>query len=146
MAEMTIINRGQVIEKTDYFDTPQARAGFLFLSWNAGAARILLPDSQAHMLREMKTGKTVIISRGPLVDHDGRDAIELLFEDDSDAPFSAHLLIEQTDRNLPETNQGGGFVVTVWSRHGGSLRERLRLPGKYRTVASLPCLEPWISH
>lgn len=142
-ARLHIRNEGQAIVETNYFDTRNAQAGYLFVSWNAGAARILLPETQIALLREMRTGKHVIISRGPL---DGRDALELLFEDGSDAPFAAHVLMEQTDRSLPETDQGGGLVVTVWSRHGGQLRERLRLPGKYRTVESLPCLDAWVSH
>jgi hypothetical protein len=146
MAGFIITNDGSTIVSTNYFDSPHARAGYLFLSWNANTARILLPESQAGMLREMKTGKTVIISRGPLVDHGGRDALELLFDDGSDSPFSVHILVEQTDRNLPEDNQGGGFDVTVWMRQGKTVTERLRRPGKYRVVGALPCLEPWITH
>ena len=65
--------------------------------------------------------------------------MELLFEDGSDSPFCLHLVAEQTDRLLPENNQGGGFYVTVWTRGG----EKLRLPGKYRQVAAIPCLAPW---
>lgn len=38
-----------------------------------------------------------------------------------------------------EDNQGGGFVVSVWTRAG----EQLRLPGKYRVVAEVPCLAAW---
>lgn len=134
-----IKNDGQHIVSTDYWDSKHARAGYFFLSWNAGAARLLVPDSQQTALRVIQTAREVIVSRGPWNDQGGRDALEVLFEDGSDSPYCIHLVAEQCDRMLPEDNQGGGFVVTVWTRKG----EQLRLPGKYREVPSLPCLEPW---
>ena len=142
MGMITIGNQGQRIASTDYWDSDHARAGYLYLSWNAGAARLLVPDSQKAVIREMKTSEHVIISRGPWTDQGGREALELLFEDGSDAPFCMHLVAEQCDRLIPDTEQGGGFVVTVWTRGG----EKLRLPGKYRRVDSLPCLQPWEQH
>lgn len=87
----------------------------------------------------MKTGKCVVISRGPWVAEGGRDALELLFEDESDNPYCVHLVTEQTDRMLPESDQGGGFVVTVWTRGG----EKIRRPGKYRVVNEIPCMAAW---
>ncbi len=136
---LTILNKGQAIESTNYWDTEQAHAGYCYLSWNAGAGRLLVPDALKPAIREMRIAKYVIVSRGPWHEHGGRDALELLFEDSSDSPYCLHLVAEQTDRLLPEENQGGGFVVTVWTRGG----EKLRLPGKYRTVAAIPCLDPW---
>ncbi len=136
---LTISNKGQAIEQTNYWDSDHAKAGYCFLSWNAGAARLLLPDALKPSLREMRSACYVIISRGPWIEHGGRDALELLFEDKSDSPYCLHLVAEQTDRLLPEDNQGGGFVVTVWMRGG----EKLRVPGKYRVVPAIPCLEEW---
>lgn len=137
---LTIENKGQAITRTNYWDSGAARAGYCYLSWNAGAARLLLPDAQKHCLPEMRSAEYVIVSRGPWQEHGGREALELLFEDGGNSPFCLHIVAEQTDRLLPEDNQGGGFVVTVWTRGG----EKLRLPGKYRTVGAIPCLEPWV--
>lgn len=136
---LTITNKGQAIESTNYWDSEHAKAGYCYLSWNAGAARLLMPDALKPAIREMRTAQYVIVSRGPWREHGNRDALELLFEDGSDTPYCLHLVAEQTDRLLPEDNQGGGFVVTVWTRGG----EKLRLPGKYRTVPDIPCLDPW---
>lgn len=136
---MLIENSGRSIASTDYWQSEAARAGYCYLSWNAGAARLLVPDACKHFLPEMRAAKYVIVSRGPWRDQGGRDALELLFEDDSDSPFCLHLVAEQTDRLLPEDNQGGGFVVTAWTREG----EEFSLPGRYRVVAEIPCLEPW---
>lgn len=138
---LTINNKGQAIANTNYWDSDHAQAGNLFLSWNAGAARLLVPDNQKHIIREMRSAKYVVISRGSWADQGGRDALELLFEDNSDSHFSIQLVSEQCDRLLPESNQGGGFFVTIWTRGG----EKLRLPGKYRTVEHIPCLQEWVS-
>jgi hypothetical protein len=136
---LTINNNGQAITSTNFWESETAKAGYCFLSWNAGAARLLLPDALLPAVREMKSAQYVIISKGPWHEQGGRDALEVLFEDGSNSPYCVHLTMEQTDRSLPEDNQGGGLVVTVWTRSG----EELRLPGKYRTVRSIPCLDPW---
>ena len=139
---LKIGNRGQMILATNYWESEQARAGYFFLSWNAGAARLLVPDVQKAVLREIKGAREVIISRGPWTDHGGREALELLWEDGSDNPFCIHLVAEQCDRLIPDTDQGGGFVVTAWTR--GGLKGRW--PGRYRVVAEIPCLTPWQAH
>lgn len=131
-------NQGQKIVDTNFWDSDMARAGYAFVSWNAGAARLLLPDALAPAVREMKSAKYVIVSRGRWTEAGRDDALELLFEDQSQNPYCLHLSKEQTDRLIPEEDQGSLWVV-VWTRRG----QQLRLPGKYRRVASLPCLEPW---
>lgn len=135
-----IVNDGQAIRETNYWGSEHAQVGLCFLSWNAGAARVLLPDVMLGALEEMRTAQCVIVSRGPWKAQGGRESFELLFEDGSDSPYCLHLVVEQTDRSLPADNQGGGFAVTVWTQGG----EQLRLSGKYRVVDSIPCLDPWI--
>lgn len=132
----TFENQGQRLLKTNYWASEHAQAGYFFLSWNAGAARLLIPDAQKSALKDMKTAKEVIISRGKW---QGRDALELLFEDGTDSPYAIHLVSEQTDRLIPEEQQGGGFVVTLWTCGG----LKARLTGKYRVVDTLPDLRPW---
>jgi hypothetical protein len=140
---ITIDNNGQAIADTNYFGTPQAQAGYCFFSWNAGAGRLLVPDARRSWLREMSTAEYVIVSRGPWQDQGHREAMELLFEDGSDRPFSIHLLMEQTDRTLPDTDQGNEFVITIWTLEAKTPTERLRFPAKYRVVDKIPCLDPW---
>lgn len=136
---ITIQNNGQDIVSTNYWGTPHAREGYVYLSWNAGAARLLIPDATISMLQEIKTGKEVIVSRGLWREYGNRDALELVWEDNTEFPFSICLVSEQCDRLIPDTEQGGGFVVAAWTREG----KRGDWPGKYRVVKSLPCLEPW---
>ncbi len=51
-----IENEGQAVTRTDYWQSVQAQAGYVYLSWNAGAARLLVPDAAKHLLREMRGG------------------------------------------------------------------------------------------
>lgn len=135
-----IKNQGQSIVSTNYWNSDHAKAGYCFLSWNAGAARLLVPDRIESEIQEMRSARFVIVSRGPWIENGSRDALELLFEDGSDNPYCLHMVAEQTDRLLPEDNQGGSFFVTIWTKAG----EKLRFEGKYRTVQSIPCLDPWV--
>jgi hypothetical protein len=135
-------NNGQSISSTNYWDSEPAKSGFCFLSWNANAARLLVPDTFESAISEMRSAKYVIVSRGPWPEQSRREALELLFEDESDSPYCMTLCPEQTDRVLPKKDQGGGFVFSVWMRTG----EMLRLPGKYRVVKTIPCLAPWRGH
>lgn len=66
-----IINKGQALVSTNYWTSEHAEAGYCYLTWNAGAARILIPDAVRHLLREMKGAREVIISRGPWTDQGG---------------------------------------------------------------------------
>src|SRR5438034_971361 len=110
-----ISNNGKELKYTNYWDMDHAKQGFFYLSWNAGAARLLVPASQESQIEEMSSAKYVIISKGKL---SGKDALELMFEDDSDAPFCLYLDQAQTDRNLPAKDQGSGFDFCVWTQEG----------------------------
>ncbi len=134
-----IKNNGQEIVETNYYDTPNARAGYFYLSTNAGCFRLLVPDSQLSVLSELSTGREIIISRGPWPEQRKKDALELLFEDDSDNPFSLHILPEQCDR-LPEKKDAGKrWLFSVWSRTG----KHFEAPCYYRQVKKLPWLKPY---
>ncbi|OIQ71850.1 hypothetical protein GALL_465310 [mine drainage metagenome] len=141
---ITVSNDGKQIRSTNYWATQMALEGFFYLTWNAGEARLLVPDSMTNGLDEMRSASHVIISQGP-VKYSGYkartgDGLELLFEDHSDEPFS--LLIDETrqcDRRLPASDQGGGFHLSVWTPSGMAMR----LPGFFRKVRSVPCLQPW---
>lgn len=126
-------NGGELVE-TNYFDTELARNGFLYLSWNASVARLLVPDSQFFQIQEMKTGKYCVITRGLM---GGRDTLEIMFEDGSNAPFVIYIDTAQTDRLIINDNKP--FVVAAWTRTG----KVAQWDGKYRVVKKLPNMQPW---
>lgn len=59
-----ITNAGLSISSTNYWGTRHADAGLFFLSGNAGAWRLLVPDMHKDTLAEMATTKVVEIELG----------------------------------------------------------------------------------
>jgi hypothetical protein len=131
---INISNKGGDIAATNYFDSPNANVGHLYLSWNASVARVLIPDAAVALLDEMRTGHVCVISRGLW---QGKDALELMFDDNSDAPFAVHLTSGMVDRMV--SNDGKSFRVAAWTRSG----KAFEWEGKYREVKLLPYMEPW---
>lgn len=122
--QITIENQGPIIRATNYWQTPQAKAGGLYLSWNAGAARLLAPGLTETDFADMRSAREVVVTRGPWRDV---DAYELLFEDDSDAPYSVCLGVHQSDRLLPASDDGKKIRVLVYSPKG----LEVDLPGRF---------------
>lgn len=132
-----IHNDGPLIVETDYWDTPHAQRGLFYVSINAGAFRLLVPLLQEASLADMRTAAYVIVTRG--VWH-GRDALELLFEDGSDSPFSLHVLAAQVDRMPARSDEGR---TDLWCLIYTEAGLALDLPARYRSSDSLPDLRPW---
>jgi hypothetical protein len=136
-------NDGPALVQTNYWDLPQAQAGFFYASGNAGAYRLLVPDVKRGELSEMKTGKSVVMTRGrggpSLSEMTGKDLIELLFDDGSDSPYVLFMLAEQFDR-LPEKGSRDGFAFHVYTRDGlqFSFDAHFRRANK-----PLPDMRPW---
>lgn len=133
---ITIENDGPKIKSTNYWESENARKGLVYLSTNAGCVRLLVPDISSGFISEMKTGKHVIMSRGPWPAAGKDDAVELLFEDFTDTPFAIHLQAGQCDM-LPDGK--GGWSFAAWTREG----VQVELPLKYRRVREIPWLRPW---
>jgi hypothetical protein len=134
-----IANAGPRIKETDYWDSEQAQAGKFFLAINAGCIRLQLPDSQLGMLAEMKTGKKVIVSRGPWPDQGRDDGFETMFEDYSESPFAIHVGIESWDMVPAKGTTGKKWDFAIWTRSGCMYQKKCY----YRTVDRIPCMKPW---
>jgi hypothetical protein len=134
-----IVNDGPRIASTTYWRTDHAARGLFYLSWNAGAARLLVPAPQAAAITDMKTAEYVILTRGPWPAAQNRMSWELLFEDNSVNPFAIHLVPEMSDRAIPPDDYGRTVRLTIWTERGCALD----LPGKIRAADALPCLKEW---
>lgn len=137
-------NDGQNIVRTSYYNTAQAAKGYVHLSINAGAFRLLVPDRIIAEIEEWKTAREVIISRGPWPDENQSDALEILFEDGSDYPYALHIVSAQVDRmprdaDRDRRDQPPRWIFAVWTRDG----KELELPCRYRLVKRLPWLKAW---
>lgn len=140
---LRIENDGPDIVETNYWKTEWADRGIIALSLNARTFRILLPDSMAGQVADMRTGKTIIISKGTISKgkHRGKLGYEVLFDDGTDSPYSLLLDGQQMVSPHPADSEHGREVqVSVWTR---GPRRVLDAPARFRVVSRLPCLQPW---
>jgi hypothetical protein len=145
MAEVIVIaNDGPLIVSTNFWLTATARAGKFYLSSNAGAFRLLVPTMHTGSLRDMRGATMAVISRGPYPALRLSDALELLFDDQSQEPFSLHLSAGAVDRMPLDTDTSQEWVLSVWTH---LVQERCtkqcEVPCHYRRVRVLPDLRPW---
>lgn len=139
-----IQNDGPKIIFTNYWQTEHSTRGLFYLSINAGAFRLLVPDAQIQESGEWMSAKEVIISRGPWPAQGKSDAIEILFEDYSESPYVIHLTSEQVDRMPLDTDRDRKdnpprWKFSAWTQEG----KILELPCRYRTVKQIPFLKSW---
>jgi len=134
MMDIHIVNVGQAIKKSNYWTSELAMNGYFFLSINAGAARLMLPPSKELSILDMLNGaRHVVISRGF---NNGREALEIMFEDGSKSPYALYMTLETVDRMFADSDNE--FVFSVWTKAGWVAD----LPGHYRIVPNIPCLKP----
>jgi hypothetical protein len=95
------------------------------------------------MVDDMRSAKYVILSRGPWKAMRIPEAVELLFEDETDEPFSMHLSVESFDLLPSKPLDGQEWVVSVWMLKEGKPKKVLERPCKWRMVDEIPCLELW---
>lgn len=146
MSTITIENSGPEITATNYWDTELNSHGKLYLSTNAGAFRLLLPQGFEREVKEMATAKLVVISRGPWPAQKLTDALEILFDDGTDDPYCLHLSVESADRLPLDEDAQGEWSLTCWkapARAGYAPVKCLTRPARYRRVKKLPYLKPW---
>jgi hypothetical protein len=93
------------------------------LTWNAGAARLLVPAKHSFSLLEMKTGKFITIKRD---NEHGTPALRIIFDDESDYPYSIILDTKQCDRQV-SCEPSKEFIFSVWTKDG----KNFELPGKF---------------
>jgi hypothetical protein len=141
---MTILteNNEQLVLASTFWGGDYERAGKFWVSCNAGAIRVLLPKSKRHHLRDMRTAKYVICSRGPWIAAGNRESIELLFEDDSSSPYLLNAGPESVDLMPGDPAGTGEWICSVWTFAGAPVKE-LELPCRWRKVPYIPWMKPW---
>jgi len=140
---LKITNHGPLIVWTNYWETDLARAGKVFASVNAGAIRVLLPPARYDDLADMRAGTHCVLSRGPWPEAGALQAVEIMWQDDTDSPYSMHLTPESFDLLPAKPEAGREWVLSVWTRKDGQPHKALERICHWRRAAKLPCLAPW---
>lgn len=109
-------NDGPRLVSTTYWSTEHARRGLLYLSVNAGAVRLLVPDAASYVLDELpEEGTPATLGRGRW---QGREVYRLTWLDDPTDPYVVEIDARQADRLLP-ASEAGRLVPLVWYRQEG---------------------------
>jgi len=130
---LKISNNGPEIVSTNYWSSPAAKRGCVFLSVNSGCFQLLVP-----------TGQVVLITRAPWPELGNRGALELLFEDYTGDPFVINIVSEQIDRipldsDRDRPGQPPRWQFAVYTEDG----KIFACPARYRKAKRLPCLKRW---
>lgn len=136
MTTLHVANDGPRIIATNYFDLDHARAGYVHLSPNAGALRLLVPPTLRKSLKDMRAASEVVISIGPNPAKGGRVEVEIMFDDESDSPFCLWIGTEQCS---PMPMAGDKWTFATWGPGPAMLFER---PAMVRKVARVPWTKP----
>ncbi|MDR2551430.1 MAG: hypothetical protein LBD10_14665 [Desulfobulbus sp.] len=136
-------NDGTELVATNYWQSEYAAGGYVYLTINAGCFRLLIPP-RGLSLEDMREASVVLITRAPWPEMNKHDALEILFEDNSDAPFCLHIVPEQADsmpaeRDRDRPGQPPKWTFAVYTEQG----KQFELPVRYRLAKKLPCLKPW---
>lgn len=143
MDSLVIENHGPLMLRTNFWGSEIERAGKLYVSINAGAFRLLVPRSQEPILSDLRTGKSVVISRGPWPWAGLADALEILFDDGTETPFALHLSPESFDRLPLDSDAGREWLFAVWTApRRGRPHKAIERPAFYRRVPQIPWLKP----
>jgi hypothetical protein len=141
---ITVDNNGPLLVRTNFWESPVDSQGALFCSVNANAIRLLVPRALEHFIEEMRTGSEVLVTRGDWPAEDRKNALELMWEDGSVAPFAIQLCPEQLDRLIPEENAGQQLTCLVYIRgYAGIPLLAGEWPARFRVANQIPCLRRW---
>jgi|GEM_PF-1912442 len=109
---MEIRNADQEVRATTYWGTEHARRGYLYLSFNGGALRVLVPEPAAGVLAQLPPeGTPCEYLQEGLPEEPGMPA--LVWDDDPARPFRIAVSRHQVDRRLPPED-GGREVPLIW--------------------------------
>lgn len=143
MIMLEIHNHGPLVVRTNYWESDMAQAGKFYCSVNAGAIRLLVPQSQRPAIEDMRASTRIVLSRGPWPAMGLPEAVELLFDDGTDAPYALHLSPESFDLLPAEPPTGYEWVLSVWDEKKGRPHKAVERPCHWRRVPRIPWLRPW---
>lgn len=136
LAMLVMTNDGAELVSTNYWELQHAAIGLFFVSINAGCVRLLMPPVHENSLPDMIAARSVVLTQGL---YEGKPAVEILFDDDTDDPFAIFLDISQFDRIWPPDEDGMTIDFAIYLKGGKVWASKCHL----RRSATLPLLTPW---
>ncbi|WP_330925029.1 hypothetical protein [Candidatus Sororendozoicomonas aggregata] len=115
---------GMEIKYTDYFDTENAKKGYNYFSFIAGACRLLVPEIPTYpeFLSKMKKAKSVEVSYNAKLYDFGRKKIAgytATFDDGTATPFSLLTPIKHSDgKPLKKDHDQKMMLIVYFEKEG----------------------------
>lgn len=129
MSFITIENEGPVITGTNFFESELNDAGKFFVSLNAGAVRLLVPDT---MLRELKRELSLV--KKVNLEKEG-DWYFIVLDDGSKNPYTLQCLPNSFDRLPAKEDVGKAITFSAWGREKGKKIEKIHeCPCSYKII------------
>lgn len=117
MKIIIIKNDGKEIKSTNYFDSELNKHGKYYVSLNAGAFRLLIPDQYVNEIKqELRLAKKIVITRKALQIGGGLQGFEILLDDESDDPYTLQFSENSFDRLPEKTDENKYFAFSAWIR------------------------------
>lgn len=136
---LVIENNGPVVRSTNYWESSFAKAGGLYCSANAGVIRLLVPRQHERFIPEMQSGYEVLVTQGRSEYTQKPNALELLWDDGSDAPFSMQVGARQHDGVIDPLSVGHHAHCHAYIRgYRGTPQLAGVWPARLHTAPSLP--------
>lgn len=133
-----IENNGPEIVATNYWDTEIGR-NYYAVTANAGCLRVLVPKNKEHLIKDMVACEYAVVSTlaSPSL---GKLSLEILFEDQSDSPFSLQLTAGAVLGFFPKADPKPiERTLTLWV---SGLRKVATIRAFTRTAPRIPYLKP----
>jgi hypothetical protein len=131
------------IAETNYWETTLSKKGLFFMNFNNGFYRLLVPETNEDIVKEVLNASRVIISRGaaPQLVPPRTDAFEIVFEDRTDSPYAILMTPDFWDCFPGENDLGHKGTFAIYCN---KTKEPKLLFSHvfYRRAETLPCFDP----
>ena len=138
---LLIQNDGHEIAYTNFWDMTKLK-GFLLLSWSDDIARFLISKQHEYLVSQGKNANLVIISKPKYTEPNKMELMEIRFDNYPRTSFSINIPTNYSDKPIAELQHGDHFTIALWTKDG----KQCEIPGRFRLVDSLPCLDRWVEH
>ena len=144
MELLTIGNNSQEITSTNYFESEYNLRGYFYISINAGCVRLLIPDRASNdqvFISDITSAKEIVLSMlKKYLREEGKQSVELMFDDHSENPYCLHVATNQIDR-LPLAEDDNSVMRFI--SYAKDLRVIHDTKCGFRYVNRIPCMAEW---
>lgn len=121
---LIIENDDQNIISTNYYESEFNKYNKFFVSLNAGAFRLLIPERYSNEIQqELKLAQSIKITWKIIPYMREHEGFEILFDDTSDDPYLLQLSKNSFDRLPAEEDINKWFIFSAWIKNNNNIKK-----------------------